>query len=175
MSTAVLEIPRQHPIITDDIERMARTAGIRVEIINGLPVWEASPVIRHQKLSDLIRASIRSAVQDSGCQCIHYADIYILFPEGSIKRPDICLFCHEPAQQDTMCETIPEAVIEILSKNYEKKDTEISLPFYLSQGVRDIVLLDPLTSCVSHYQDATLALHQSPAELIFACGCRVTV
>jgi len=26
---------------------------------------------------------------------------------------------------------MPDAVIEILSKGYEKKDTEVSLPFYL--------------------------------------------
>jgi len=44
-------------------------------------------------------------------------------------------------------------VIEILSKGYEKKDTEVSLPFYLTQDIPDIVLFDPATNQVSHYHD----------------------
>src|ERR1051326_8218965 len=124
-------------MITEAMERQADEIGIRLEYVNGIPIWEASPVIRHQRIMDRIRASIRATHQNGGnCGCIHYADIYILFPDGSTKRPDISIFCEEPPEQDTMCETIPEAVIEILSKGYEKKDTEVSLPFYLAQGDR---------------------------------------
>src|SRR4051812_47378322 len=123
-------------MITDAMEHFADEAGIKLEYVNGLPIWEASPVIRHQRITDRIRASIRSGTSGGGgCGCIHYADIYILFPDGSIKRPDICVFCEEPEEEDTMCTKIPEAVIEILSKGYEKKDTEVSLPFYLEQGI----------------------------------------
>lgn len=127
-------------MITDSMERRADEVGIRLEYVNGVPIWEATPVIRHQRITDRVRASIRPTGEgDSGCGCIHYADIHILFPEGSIKRPDISIFYEEPAEEDTMCETIPAAVIEILSKGYEKKDTEVSLPFYIAQGIPDIV------------------------------------
>ena len=141
-------------MITDSLEHRATEAGIKLEYVNGIPVWEASPAIRHQRISDRIRASIgRAGRENEGCSCIHYADIYILFPDGSTKRPDISIFCSEPPEQDTMCETVPEAVIEILSKGYEKKDTEVSLPFYLTQDIPDIVLFDPATNQVSHYHD----------------------
>jgi len=167
-------------MITDMTEQQADAMGIRLEYINGIPIWEASPVIRHQRIVDRIRAGISptqsaNSQEGNGCGCIHYADIYILFPEGSIKRPDISIFCTEPAEQDTMCETIPQAVIEILSKGYEKKDTEISLPFYLSQGIADIVIFDPATNRVSHYRNDRTDEHQSPVTLTFACGCRAIV
>jgi Uma2 family endonuclease len=167
-------------MITDMMEQQADAMGIRLEYINGIPIWEASPVIRHQRIVDRIRAGI-SPTQPANlqrghdCGCIHYADIYILFPDGSIKRPDISIFCNEPAEQDTMCETIPQVVIEILSKGYEKKDTEISLPFYLAQGIADIVIFDPATNRVSHYHEDRADEALSPTTLTFACGCRTIV
>ena len=163
-------------MITESMEQRANEAGIKLEYVNGIPVWEPSPVIRHQRISDRIRASIRGGAGESeGCGCIHYADIYILFPDGSTKRPDISIFCSEPPEQDTMCETPPEAVIEILSKGYEKKDTEVSLPFYLAQAIPDIVLFDPATNRLSHYHDGKREEHSSPVQLALRCGCRVTV
>ncbi len=84
-------------MITDSMEQRATEAGVKLEYINGIPVWEASPVIRHQRILDRVRASIRPADgDDRECACIHYADIYNLFPEGSLKRPDISIFCAEP-------------------------------------------------------------------------------
>ena len=68
-----------------------------------------------------------------------------------------------------------EAVIEILSKGYEKKDTDVSLPFYLAQGIPDIVIFDPATNRVSHFHDGQTDEHNSPIQLTFACGCRATV
>lgn len=163
------------PIITDDMDHRANQAGIKLEFVNGLSIWEASPVIRHQKVSDRIRVSIKAQGMETGCACIHYADIYILFPDGSIKRPDISLFCKEPDEQEPMCRTIPDAVIEILSKGYEKKDIEVSLPFYLANGIADIVIFDPSTNRVSHYHNGLSDEYDSPTELMFTCGCRAAV
>jgi len=57
---------------------------------------------------------------------------------------------------------MPDAVIEILSKGYEKKDTEVSLPFYLEQGIADIILIDPATNRVSHCRDSKRDLADVP-------------
>ncbi len=163
-------------MLTYELAQRADEAGFKLEFVNGIPVWEAFPVIRHQRHIDRIRLSIAPVQLGEGrCKCISYLDIYIQFPEGSIKRPDISIFCEEPAEQDTMCRTIPEAVIEILSKGYEKKDTEISLPFYLSQGIRDIVIFDPMTETARHYHQGRMDEYRSPVDLTFQCGCRVTV
>ncbi|HLJ57929.1 MAG TPA: Uma2 family endonuclease [Chthonomonadaceae bacterium] len=160
--------------ITEALERQADTLGIRLEVVNGLPVWEPAPVIRHQRVTDRIRRSIRPTTGGDGCGCIHYADITILFPDGSMKRPDISIFCQEPTEDDTACRTIPDAVIEVLSKGYEKKDTEVSLPFYLEQGIADIIVIDPATGRVTHHRRGEIREYQSPAELTLQCGCLLT-
>jgi len=112
-----------------------------------LPVWEASRVIRHQIAVDRIRESIKqSETNDKTCDCSHVADIYVQFPDGSLKRPDISVFCKTPTETNEAVKEIPDAAIENISKGYEKKDLEIGVPFYLANGVKDVVVFNPYTS-----------------------------
>ncbi|MCI5126208.1 MAG: hypothetical protein D3925_17470 [Candidatus Electrothrix sp. AR5] len=92
----------------------ASELGIRLEIVNGLPIWEAQPVYRHQK--------------------------------------------HE-----------------VVSKGYEAKDLEIGPPFYLSQGVKDVIVFDPLTLLVLHVRRDNTVRQVSPVTVDLECGCRVLV
>lgn len=153
--------------------------GIRLEIVGGLPMWEASPVLRHQEAIDRIRASIRRSTSPSKeqrrCDCYHAADVYVVFPDGSIKRPDIAIYCRRPDEEDEAITLLPEAVIEIISKGYEAKDLEIGPRFYLSQGVKDVVVFDPHTLLVLHLTPTTTARHVSPVDLTLACGCACRV
>lgn len=156
----------------------AEELGIRLEIVRGLPIWEAHPVYRHQKAVDRIRATIERAT-DAGdtarCACVHVADVYVSFPDGSLKRPDISIFCREPEEEDEAITLVPEAVIEIISKGYEAKDLEIGPHFYLSQGVKDVVVFDPYTLLVLHVRRDSVMRQVSPVELRLECGCRCVV
>ena len=152
----------------------ADISGVRLEIVGGLPIWEASPMLKHQRAVDRIRDSITSQAED-GCDCVHVADVYVSFPDGSLKRPDISIFCSEPEEEDSPITMIPEATIEIISKGYETKDLEIGPRFYLSQGVKDVVVFDPYTLLVLHVRrDQALRL-VSPVTIDLLCGCRCTV
>ena len=157
-------------------DRFAGT-GVKLERVNGITVWEAHPVLLHQEAVDRIRATLKATAHDAGsCGCFHYADLSLRFPDGSEKRPDISLFCQRPVQNQEAVTTLPEAVIEIISLGYEAKDYEIGLPFYMNQGVKDVVLFNPHTNEVLHcWPDGTRKSHQSPVELVFMCGCAVTV
>ncbi len=150
--------------------------GIKLEIVNGLPVWEASPVLKHQTAVDRIRESIKhSEADDKICDCFHVADVYVQFPDGSLKRPDISVFCKTPTETDNALREIPDAAIEIISKGYEKKDLEIGVPFYLANGIKDVVVFNPYTDEVLHFrQDATRNLN-SPIAIEFECGCSCVV
>ena len=148
--------------------------GIKLEIVNGLPVWEASPVIRHQTAVDRIRDSIKKT-SDTNCECFHVADIYIQFPDGSLKRPDISVYCVTPTETDEAVKEIPDAVIEVISKGYEKKDLEIGVPFYLASGVKDVVVFNPYTDEVLHFSGGEKREMTSPVEIEFECDCRCTV
>lgn len=147
---------------------------IKLEITGGTPTWRLLPSLRHQKVIDRIRASIGHApLKGDDCACYHVSDASLVFPDGSFKRPDIAIFCVEPPDLDEAWEQVPEAVIEIVSVGYETKDLSINPPWYLSQGVKDVIVVEPRAGEVTHYQHgAPTRIHRSPVELALLCGCR---
>jgi Uma2 family endonuclease len=154
----------------------AEELGIRLEVVNGLPIWEAQPLYRHQKEVERISQAIRPSSPAHGCQCVHALDVYVQFPNG-LKRPDISIFCREPteAEQESALTLIPEAVIEVVSKGFEAKDLEIGPPFYLSQGVKDVIVFDPRTLLVLHVRRDRVSREVSPVHVELECGCSVMV
>ena len=123
------------PFTFEELAEMADDAGIKLEITGGIPTWETFPGVRHQKAVGRILFSVER-VAASHCVCFQIPDVYIKFPDGSLKRPDIAIFCEEPPDIDEAYPQIPEAVLEVLSKDFEKKDTEIGAPFFCSKVSR---------------------------------------
>jgi len=150
----------------------AAEAGVRLEVTNGLPTWEAQPLYRHQKAAERIAQSIRPSADAPHCACVHALDVYVQFPAG-LKRPDVAVFCREPtdAEQDAALTLVPEAVVEVVSKGFEAKDLELGPPFYLSQGVKDVVVFDPATLLVLHVRRDGARRLVSPATIRLECGC----
>lgn len=150
----------------------AAELGVRLEVMNGLATWEAQPLWRHQKAAERIAQSIRPSTGHAGCRCVHALDVYVQFPAG-LKRPDIAVFCREPteAEQEAALTLVPEAVVEVVSKGFEAKDLELGPPFYLSQGVKDVVVFDPATLLVLHLRKDGARRLTSPATIALECGC----
>jgi len=149
--------------------------GVRLEFVNRLPLWEAQPLYRHRKHVERIAGGIRAKTME-GCACIYALDVYIQFPNG-LKSPDIAIFCREPTEEEqhSVSTLIPEAVIEVVSEGFEAKDSEISPPFYLSQGVKDIVVFDPTTLLVMHVKQNSTTHQVPPIEIELECGCGAEV
>jgi Uma2 family endonuclease len=159
------------------MDEIGEAQGVRLEVTSGIPTWEAFPNIRHQRKTDRIRESIRPAQGHiTDCACVHYADIYVKFPDGSLKRPDIAIFCGEPEEETEAVTMLPEAVIEILSAGYEEKDLTISVPFYLRMQIKDILVFDPETGLIRHFRPShSEQQYQTPQTLTLTCGCEVTL
>ncbi len=170
----------QAPSATDIghwLEMLVREQRIKLEMTGGVPTWRLLPSVRHQKVIDRIRATITPMSGVSGgCGCYHLADVSLVFPDGSYRRPDIAIFCVEPPDIDEAWEYVPEAVIEIVSPGYTEKDLSINPPWYLAQGVKDVLVVEPRDRWVQHFSHgrppATHLWHYT-AEL--HCGCRVTI
>lgn len=151
----------------------AEELGIRLEVVGGLAIWEAQPVYKHQKAVDRIRATIEPR-PGSDCACVHAADVYVEFPDGSLKRPDVSIFCREPDEEEEAIRLVPEAVVEVVSKGYEAKDLELGPRFYISQGVKDVVVFDPATLLVLHVRADGASRNISPKVIELECGCTLT-
>lgn len=159
-----------------DVDQLLLDGAIRLEITEGVPTWEAFPGLRHQIVIDHIRASITPMPKsDTSCACVHFTDVSIRFPDGSFKRPDIAIFCSKPPIQDEALTVLPCAVVEVISPGYEHKDVSLNPPFYLSQGLLDVVIVEPRTGEVKHYSGSQVAVYDAPTILELQCGCRCTV
>ena len=158
------------------LSQEADRAGFRLEVVRGIATWEASPVLRHQRAVVRIVNSVLPLGGDAvSCMCLAATDVQVLFPDGSRKRPDVAVFCGEP-EEDTEITLLPEAVIEVLSKDYESKDLVIGVPFYRQIGIKDVIVLDPETGEVKHWQQGQPEKsYTSPTTLSLLCGCSCTV
>lgn len=164
--------------LTLEMMEQAADAGYRLEYLSGLGgIWELMPSFLHQQHSFRIQSSIAKTMgaESNGCGCIHGADVAILFPDKSIKRPDIAIWCETPQNPSQSTPTLPEAVVEIISPDYEAKDYALGVSFYQRWDIPDIVVFDPLTNDVLHINAAGEHHHTSPVSLTFACGCVCTV
>ncbi len=161
------------PIPLEKLLLDADSVGIRLEIIGGLPVWEASPIYRHQHEVDRIRQSIGTISGRKSCTCEHLADVYFHFKDGSYKRPDIAIICTIPkeTEMDSALEIVPEAVIEVISEGYEDKDMVIAPSFYLSQGVKDVLIYEPRAKLIWHHRVDGVHRYNSPQAFNLECGC----
>lgn len=156
-----------------DLDQLLRDGAVKLEITGGVPTWEASPGSRHQRMLFRIQTSIKPIpASDKGCECAHLSDVNIRFPDGSLKRPDIAIFCDEPPDQDEALTNIPQAVIELVSPGYEYKDTVLNPHFYLAQGVQDVVVVDPGAGIVTHYRTTEVRTLHTPVTVELQCGCQ---
>jgi len=159
-----------------DFIEAAESIGVRLEMVAGTPYWEAMPGRRHHDALMGIRDSfVRGGSASSGCGCHGYVELLIRFPDGSLKTPDLSIFCERPSEPEGAVTTVPEAVVEIVSPGFERKDLEIGPPFYLSQGVRDVVVSDPRSRVVTHFRAGSVETLTAPVAIKLACGCTVEV
>jgi Uma2 family endonuclease len=70
---------------------------------------------------------------------------------------------------------MPEAVVEILSPGGQKKDLQVGPPFYLSHGVKDVVVVDPEGDSARHFRSDGERTIPRGTTICLECGCEVTV
>ena len=146
---------------------------VRIELIGSTPIWEFMPSPLHQEAIDIVRRSIMPTL-NSACACFHLSDAFLRLPDGSLRRPDIAIYCARPAVLSRVVMTeVPGAVLEILSPGGELKDLQLGPPHYLSQGVRDVIVIDPETDTFTHFRTDRIENGRRGECRELAMGCSV--
>lgn len=150
--------------------------GVRLEYVAGMPYWEMMPGARHHDALMTIWSRLSNEQGGSDdCGCFPYAELTLGFPDGSVKTPDLSIFCERPAEREGLVHLIPEAVVEIISPGYERKDLEIGPTFYLAQGVKDIIVFDPRSNLITHFRRDGVQSSIAPQVFELECGCTVPI
>lgn len=154
----------------------ADEAGVKLEVVGDEFMWEFFPSPLHQGvLRDLDRSVRSTPGDDRGCGCFTLSDAYLQFADGSLKRPDLMVYCFRPPLTREPLTIMPEAVVEILSPGGRRKDLQVGPPFYLSQGIKDIVVVDPEGRLAHHFRRDGYRPVALGATVRLECGCELTV
>lgn len=157
--------------------RVSQEVNWRFEKLRGIAVCEANPTPFHQMEIDRIRASVR--IVNPNVSGIHVANVLFSFEDDTFVQPDIAFLAELPKPLETYeaLNVVPTAVIEVTSLGFERKDLDFKPQFYLSNGVKDILIFDPRSKIILHHRKEWTEPKEfsSPARLELECGCEVTV
>lgn len=125
----------------------------RWELISGVPVMMAPPVRIHQKIVGELFGQLREYLKDKKCEVYPAPFAVRLFEQdgdspgdaGTMVEPDISVICDPSKLDDIGCKGAPDLIIEVLSPSTQRHDRVTKFNLYLSAGVREYWIVDPVS------------------------------
>lgn len=78
----------------------------------------------------------------------------VLSDTGKYYEPDILIVFDISKIKEDGCYGVPDIIIEIVSKSTKKNDYELKKDIYLSNGVKEYLIIDPLKKITTIYYES---------------------
>ena len=123
-----------------------------IELIDGKAVMMAPPSTAHQLISMELSRQLANFLEGKKCRAIPAPFAVRLF-EGAndtpadvrtVVEPDISVICDPSKLDDIGCKGAPDFIIEVLSPSTQRHDRVTKFNLYLSAGVREYWIVDPV-------------------------------
>lgn len=129
----------------------------RLEYIDGEIYLLASPKIDHQMILGEMHIAFHEWFRGKKCKVMLAPfDIKLQRSNGerNVVQPDLMVICdlEEKRNEKGKYDGVPALVVEIISEGTRKKDFIRKLDLYLSCGVREYWIVDPINSEVDLFQ-----------------------
>lgn len=118
---------------------------ITAEFINGEIFYQATPTLRHQRISGRIFAELLKYFNGSECEAFT-APFNIIFEKEGYKervQPDLFVICGEKNLDDNEYQGIPRLIVEILSPSNSNWDYVKKMDLYARFGVKEYWIISP--------------------------------
>ena len=128
--------------------------GKRIEVIDGNPVMQSAPGVRHQQVLKRLLRKIDEFLDDKPCE-VYPAPLELrLSPlndesDTNVYEPDLMVICDKSKLTDRGVAGPPDMVVEILSPSTARYDKINKLNNYLKAGVREYWIVDPAEGTVA--------------------------
>ena len=146
-----LENPRK--VTVKELFEMELEEGYFYELLNGIIVKKQAPSPQHQEASGNIYAALHAFVKTNQLGKCYTAPIDFFFDNYNNAQPDI-LFIKKDRQfiiTKNGIEGHPDLIVEILSPSSVRHDKVTKKALYLTFGVSEYWLVDPLYHTVEIY------------------------
>jgi Uma2 family endonuclease len=120
-----------------------------VEYVNGVLVERGMPTPAHAALQVMVSAYLLNHAETFGYGVLTECRVEIV-RNSRYRIPDV-LLCTRPVPRTKALETVPLAVVEILSPDDRTTDQLVRFREYRSRGVREILILDPENLTAARY------------------------
>lgn len=164
---------RQQRLLTaDEFLRIDFGSGLKAELDNGVIRMMAGGSARHDRIQINLIIALGARLRGSGCRP-RGPDMAVRTHDGSIRYPDVSIYCGSPPDEDRTSLDDPKVLIEILSASTQAEDRGVKLQEYKAlASVDTIVLADPERERLHVFQRAghrpeawSEVVHVEPADL----------
>ena len=152
MSVATaLESPKK--VTVKELFDMELEEGYLYELLNGIIVKKQAPSPQHQEASGNIYAAMHAFVKTNQLGKCYTAPIDVFFDKHNNAQPDI-LFIKKDRQfiiTKNGIEGHPDLIVEVISPSSVRNDKVTKKALYLTFGVAEYWLVDPLYHTIDIY------------------------
>ena len=123
----------------------------RVELIDGVIYYMATPVAGHQGIVDEIRENFNQFIKKKQGKCFTLTSpvsVQLDCDDKTMVQPDVLIVCDRNRFQRGILYGAPDLAVEVLSPSTRKKDLTIKLRKYRNAGVREYWIVDPTSKQV---------------------------
>jgi len=127
----------------------------RIELIDGVIYYMASPRIIHQMIVGEISYAFKDYVKKKKGDCRIFGagiDVRLDCDDRTIVIPDITVACKKDNFTEQYLNGAPDLAVEVLSPSTKKKDMTIKLNKYTAAGVREYWIVDPQKETIVVYK-----------------------
>ena len=133
--------------------------GQRAELIGDEIYMMSPPSTRHQRLVSMLHATIYNYINTNNGKCEVIPSPFSVFIKDENDKecyvePDISVICDADKIDDKGCHGAPDWIIEIVSPSSRKMDYGRKQALYLSSGVQEYWIVDPLKERVVIYRQS---------------------
>jgi len=124
------------------------------EIIDGALSVNASPSLRHQRISGRIYRILSQALEDTGKGHVFFAPMDVLLDRENVVQPDLVYIAGDRAilLEESHINGPPDLIIEVVSPSTRQRDLSMKRGLYARFGVPHYWVFDPEENSVLVYR-----------------------
>ena len=140
----------------EEIEAMPE--NVRVELIDGVIYYQATPSANHQSLLMFLSGTIWSYIRDHQGKCSMFPAplaLYLNQDSETYLEPDLMLVCDDSKIEQNGVHSGPDVVMEIVSPSSKRRDYILKQNKYQKAEVREYWILDPQSEMITIHRFET--------------------
>ena len=137
--------PAYRRVTVDEFLRMD-LGDARAELVDGIIFMMSGALNAHNVIQMNLSVALANRLRGSGCRP-YGPDQALRTGTGSIRFPDVSVYCNDPAAPERSREQLlgdPKVIVEVFSESTRENDQRFKLPEYQAlAGVEAIMFVDP--------------------------------